>query len=85
VTTYESRSAGNKDFHEPGWPIILNVLTCLPLDLRALYYTVNPIRQTYPQTNIQTIGPLLLQLQDRGFDDAAILSVNRTYHLAMRL
>jgi (p)ppGpp synthase/HD superfamily hydrolase len=46
---------------------------------------VNPIRQTYPQTNIQTIGPLLLQLRDRGFDDAAILSVNRTYHLAMRL
>jgi (p)ppGpp synthase/HD superfamily hydrolase len=46
---------------------------------------VNPIRQTYPQTNIQTIGPLLLQLTERGFDEAAIVSVNRAYHFAIRL
>jgi len=46
---------------------------------------VNRNIQTYPQTAIQTIGPLLLQLQEEGFDEAAILKVNSAYHFAMQL
>lgn len=46
---------------------------------------MNSNSRTYPQTGIQTIGPLLLQLQDLGFEEASILKVNRAYHFAMQL
>lgn len=46
---------------------------------------MNPIRPNYPQTHIQTIGPLLLLLSDLGFGPDDLSSVNRAYHFAMKL
>lgn len=46
---------------------------------------MNSIRQIYPQTHIQTIGPLMLLLNNLGFDSNDLSRVNRAYHFAMTL
>jgi hypothetical protein len=46
---------------------------------------MNSIRPNYPQTHVQTIGPLLLLLSDLGFGPEDLSSVNRAYHFAMKL
>lgn len=46
---------------------------------------MNAIRPSYPQTHIQTIGPLLLQLHDLGFAATDLARVDRAYHFAMQL
>jgi (p)ppGpp synthase/HD superfamily hydrolase len=46
---------------------------------------MNSAREHYPQTHIQTIGPLLLLLHDLGYDDEQLELVSRVYHFALKL
>ena len=45
---------------------------------------MSSLLKNYPQTHIQTIGPLLFQMHDLGFSGQELEQVERVYHLVLQ-